>query len=430
MQIAFVVVAVAGLMYFSFAERRFDFFSVAFYSACVYFLPGFFGYANSTSGTGQSWTVRHVSLVPETYLVFLLVLMAILLAAIAMDSFAWDSSLNVGLPGSENAVWWATGLGIAGFLTSLITAGDALLLSDKSEMMQSLGRPHLIWATAASLGFVLSLKQRRWWLLAVCGVLLLIDVYVGFRASLANATIAAFVLWLSEGGRQRFVLKNWKLAAAGAGLAAAFFLYKQIYINVKLGMWERLWDRFRGPDLYVNSVANSEPFTIQAILNGVLKADFHTGIGHFRAALYELVPFYDPPIKERSFNALFQPALFPQTSGGMANNIWAEMWSSGGWPLLVSFVVVFVLLMAVGSYLLRAWDPAIAAGAALLFSYWAFYLHRNDLLFQTSLTKNLLVLWGLCVILSIVWRSLTHRIGRSRAPGEAAPRKVSEASPE
>src|SRR5439155_1064986 len=44
MQDTFLVISGIGLFYFLFGLRKFDFFSVAFLSACVYFLPGFVGY--------------------------------------------------------------------------------------------------------------------------------------------------------------------------------------------------------------------------------------------------------------------------------------------------------------------------------------------------------------------------------------------------
>ena len=43
MQVAFILTALVGATYFALARRRFDYFSLAFFSAIVYFLPGFFG---------------------------------------------------------------------------------------------------------------------------------------------------------------------------------------------------------------------------------------------------------------------------------------------------------------------------------------------------------------------------------------------------
>ena len=44
MHLAFLVLALGGLSYFLLARRTFNFYSLAYISACIYFLPGFFGY--------------------------------------------------------------------------------------------------------------------------------------------------------------------------------------------------------------------------------------------------------------------------------------------------------------------------------------------------------------------------------------------------
>ncbi len=95
----------------------------------------------------------------------------------------------------------------------------------------------------------------------------------------------------------------------------------------------------------------------------------------------------------------------------MANNIWAEMLSSGGWPLLGLFITIFVVMLMLGSYVIRSRDPILAAGAAVTFSYWAFYIHRNDLLYQVNLEKRTLLVWAACVVLSQIFRAAHFRGG-------------------
>lgn len=108
----------------------------------------------------------------------------------------------------------------------------------------------------------------------------------------------------------------------------------------------------------------------------------------------------------RSFNDFFQATLFPSDlEYGMANNIWAEMVSSGGWFLLGLFLMVFVSMLMVGSYWIRSQDATLAAGTAVVFSYWAFYIHRNDLLYQVNLEKRTILVWIACLVLS---RFLAH----------------------
>ncbi len=403
MQALFVTVAIVVLFYFLFAKRQFDFFSVAFISACVYFLPGFLGYVNEwILEDGVSRRV-HAEMVPETYVVFVVVLLAILLASIIYDYTVKGKGLEVTLRGSKNAAVWAVGLALVGFVMSVITSSDALLSADKSYVVESLNRWYFLWVIGASLGAVLSFKQRRWGVFSIPVALLLADLYVGYRFSFAISAIAVFTLWLAEKGRQRFMIQSWKVALVGGMIAFFMFAYKGLYVHVKVGDWSSFARRVTSVRFYVESVTNSEPFVTQAILNKVLANHFYVGMEHFFDSVRLVTPLSRALLgPAASFNDLFQPALFPYTEFGMADNIWAEMLSSGGWPLFALFVIFFVSLLALGSYLLRAREPLVVGGVALFFSYWAFYIHRNDLIFQISSEKQILFLWAVCVLFSMV----------------------------
>ncbi len=425
MQALFVTVAATGLLYFLVAKRRFDLFSVAFFSACAYFLPGFFGFTNNFVGRDleKVATVR-VGLIPETYLVFVTILVTILLAAVAYDRLGQGrAAVAVRLRGGDSAAAWAVALALLGFAAAVALTGDALLSPDKDDVVPSLGRLHTLWAAGASLGVAISFKQRRWVLFAVSFALLLADLYVGSRSSLAITVIAVFMLWLSAKGPQRLALQNWKVGLVGVSAAYFFFAYKRIYIPVKSGRWDLVAERLGDTQFYVDAVTKSEPFVTQTVLNEIIAERFYIGMGHFWGIVNLLVPL-SPILTGRaptSFNNTFQPALFPQqTSSGVASNIWGEMLSSGGWPLLVLFVLFFVLMLAVGSYALRTQDPVVVGGAAVLFSSFAFYIHRHDLLSQINDMRNYSLLWLGCVLLAMLVHEARGYARRNEALPEAA----------
>jgi hypothetical protein len=151
----------------------------------------------------------------------------------------------------------------------------------------------------------------------------------------------------------------------------------------------------------IDSIIQSEPFATQSILNEIVIRHYSVGVDHLAGVGYSVIPFatdFGAPIT--SFNELFQPALFPQIQGwAIANNIWGEMLSSAGWPLLCAFILLFVGLAAWGGQLLSGPNPEICASVAMLFSTWAFYVHRNDLAFQVTLERRTLgvALLGLLV---------------------------------
>jgi hypothetical protein len=114
-----------------------------------------------------------------------------------------------------------------------------------------------------------------------------------------------------------------------------------------------------------------------------------------------------------AFNDYFQARLFPEVVDmGMANNIWAEMWSTGRWPLLALFIAFDVLLLACMSALLRIDNVEVRAALAVPCVAWAFYLHRNDLFEETNILKRLLLIGATCIVLAMLSDAATHRVRR------------------
>lgn len=419
MQLAFIGIATVGLLYFLFQKRQFDFYSIAFFSACVYFLPGFFGYTLMPTKTSMG---SAVDLENETYMVMIAVLIFILCGGVFFDSCPTKEAINLRLKGTDNSAMWTVGIALMGYVLLLYTAGQIILFDDKSAMMmEAVNRWYVVGSTAALLGAVLSFALGKRLLLCISVCLLAFDVYIGFRTSFAVAMIAIFMLWLGRYGKHRFAISNWTIGIGGLTFAFFLFLYKQLFAVVKLGLWDILVERLQDTDLYVDAIGMSEPFTTQVILNEVIVQRFEVGISHLKESLYQLALFSpELGVKPVSFNDLFQPTLFAtDIEYGMANNIWAEMWSSGGWPLLLAFIAVFVLILGIGSYLTRALDPTVAAGAAVCFSYWAFYIHRNDLAYQINLEKRVILIWVICAGLCEL-SSCIRTCARNSASGRKA----------
>jgi hypothetical protein len=100
------------------------------------------------------------------------------------------------------------------------------------------------------------------------------------------------------------------------------------------------------------------------------------------------------------FNDLFQPSLFSSvTEFGLGSNIWAEMLASGGWALLVVFMLGACGVCLLIQRLADSRNSAISAVAALLVGYWSFYVHRNDLIYQLTLTG---AVWLACFA-AVAW---------------------------
>jgi len=411
MQLLFVFVAVGGLTYLLTANRRCDLFALAFAAACVYFMPGFFGAVPDGVGFRNP-----VDIESETYAVMTTVLGAILIGA-----WLWDAHGSRELPdgpASEHRLATLVAFGVAtgGMFMTVWTGGEALYSAHKDDVLEASSRWLMLFSFSAALAAVLAYAQRQWLILGLAALQLLFTVYIGFRSYTAIALMAILLVHFQRQGTQRIVSRNLPAMLFVFGAGSMFIIYKCLYILVKMGDYGRVQELLTNPDFYLDAVIGSEPFTTQMVLNECLRTGFETDAGYiFVSVLAQLTLFSaELGFTNESFNDLFQPQLFPEVEYGLAANIWAQMLSAGGWPLFLGFLAVFVWTLRLGSIWMSASGVTTRSGVALVAAYWAFYIHRNDLGYELSLLKRVLIVWGLVALVS-------ETITRSGARAAAGP---------
>lgn len=398
-----VAIVAVGSLYFMLKRRPADAYTIAFFSAVLYFLPGIVGFTLSPV-TPASPVKLPMEVVPEAQAIMATVLGSILAFAALYDALIGSpKSHSWRLEDSALSTTIALGLSCVGVALAWYESDGAVFSPDKRVVIGAVGSGHVLWEMCASMAAVLAFAHRQWRLLLVATALLMLDVYVGFRFAFAISFVACAWLWLVDRGPGR-------LASLPARYLFFLFLggvfifsYQNLKEPIRNADWAEAGNRLANPLWYLQGVMTSEPFTTQTVLNEVVRNDFKSGTDHLWSATQHLFVFTPALGAEASrFNDQYQPALFPAVDHGLANNIWAQMWSAGGWPLLVAFVAVYVATLGLGSRLVAAGDPAIRGGAALFMAYWAFYIHRNELLVQVGLQKQMLLVWVLCVVAGIV----------------------------
>lgn len=390
----FIVVAAGGFLYFAVAKRTFDLLALGFFSACFYFLPGFVGYAGSPNAAG----LDEVPIAAGTYVV-----MTGVLAALLGSAIVWDTSIPHRPMVRADGTYWQfvtpllTALAVVGCGLALLTIGSNLFTLSKFELLQELNRWFLLWTTAATIGFVAAVMEKRYLLATVNLLLLLLDLFIGFRLEITIAFLAVATMKLSDMGPQRLV-RQWKLAAVALVLCVGLFFYKYFYVLFRLQAWDFVMDQIGNPDLVRLIFFQSEPFIIQGVLNEVIRHDLRVGMDHLMGCLYLFVPFASElGAQFTGFDKLFQPKLFPAvTEYGIGSNIWAEMYASGGWALLLLFVVGYTQTLAISLRLVQRVSTPWAATLCVMLAYWAFYIHRNDLLFEITLVRRAFLTAAVC----------------------------------
>lgn len=412
MQLLLFLVAGVGLTYFVTAHRRCDLFTLAFVSSCVYFLPGFVG-----SVPNGVYSDIRVPLESQTYAVMLAVLSAILCGAWCWDPHGMVDDRPRPAASDPMASQAALCLAVVGLVMAMYDGGAALLSASKVDVLQAKSRWFLLLEFGATLAFVLSFLQRQRWTCVLAAGLLLFSVYVGFRSTCAMAVIALFLAHFHQQGAQRLAVRNRGSMLLIGGVAVFFFAYKLLYRLVKLGQFDDVAASLCDPVFYVDAVAESEPFSTQMVLNEVLRSGFQTDVAYLGESVIAQFTLFSGELGMQfvSFNELFQPQLFADVHYGLAANIWGQMLAAGGWPLFLGFLGVFVLTLRMGSVWLVAERFSTRAGIAIGSAYWAFYIHRNDLGYELSLLKRVLLVWLATVFVSHAAHRLGAGDGRRRA---------------
>lgn len=425
---AFLGIALSGASYYLLRRRRFDFCALSFFGVCFYFLPGFLGF----TGYAEGFILTPVPLAPEAYAIMCWVLLATIVFGLIADAIE-EIRPTVVRPDARSALdpWRFTGVvatmaAVAGFVLACATVGDALLDADKFALLDHLNRWYLLWTTGAVLGLTIAFMRSEKVLFCINLLLLVANLYVGFRVDLVIAVLALGSLAMCMRGAIRLA-DHWRLGTLIVLFGISLFAYKYLLFALKALDWEVLMAQLHNPEAFKLMFLYSEPFVVQGTLNEVVKQDYMVGGQHLIGVLTLLVPFANELGAEVvGFNDLFQPTLFSSVTGyGLGNNIWAEMWATGGWTAVLMFTTGYgSLLVVMGRYLPRV-GAETRALLAILAVYWAFYVHRNDIIFQLTLFRRILMAWVLFVLLSMFLDTLVRRVRELAEIGMRKPEMMS-----
>ncbi|MGG1946446.1 hypothetical protein AB1286_16760 [Trinickia sp. NRRL B-1857] len=167
---------------------------------------------------------------PGAYAVMLLAVGTLIAVTVCYDRFvpAGRRSLVIydgALPESLLAV---TLIGVA---ASVATIGKGYLCIEKQDMLAHINPWYYVASYGAPFALVAAVAARKWWVAGIAMLVLMADMFIGFRASSSVAIVAlclAFGQALFEDRKKRTVFIA-VAVAAGAGL----FVVKQLAWNIK-----------------------------------------------------------------------------------------------------------------------------------------------------------------------------------------------------
>ena len=413
MQAAFILTHLTLMVYF--IRRRFDLITAAFYTSSVYFLPAYFGYA--------CYDTRDLQLDPlgtQIYFFYICYYVLLWLCSLFIEEPWLAGSGEQRLRYSQNMERSSEALAraLAVFrwvvpillpLAQILTPGG-LWREDKQDLLDNASLAYPLFENAAYFYLVLAIirgsKLDRFLSVIFCCV----DLVIGFRATAAFSFLTVLAAMVMRRPKKS-LLVNFMVPCIIIGAFLFGSVYKSVIVRYVADGPSAITDYLTDPKALEDSLFQNEAFSQQHIFNKVIQTEFSVPPDY----TINLARLFFPGVanaifgKSLSFNDYFQPALYPEVPWGMASNIWAEQYSIGGPFWLYGFLLLFVAVLIFANRLALRLLAAgkidkflIVIGIAVPV---LLYMHRNDLLYELVLVRNMGILLVTAAFLSrIRWR--------------------------
>jgi hypothetical protein len=314
------------------------------------------------------------------------------------------SPSHVPLRWTEDLALALTILQFIGMFNTFFNSGQAIWSDHKQEALDSMTVWSRLWMTGVVAAVTFSFAYRKHRLTTLNAFSLLLLWYLGFRSPLTFAIFSIIVISVSRRGPKP-IIANWKLGMASFVIAFVVLIYKQIYIYVKAGQWDNVGATLTSNSIVSDSLLNSEAMSQTHILNVVITERFHIPlVSHFSDTFIQTFASGDSKTGDASFGGWVANELFPGLKYGLASNIWAEMYSSGGWIMFFLMILIYVSALGWASRLVRSGSALSVSLICAWMPYWAFYIHRSDTYRILSYLKQYGALLTICLPLIFVIR--------------------------
>lgn len=400
MQFIFIITAVYGGFFFLVQRRPFDFVSMGFIGALVYFMPAFSGYVTNPY---YPWLLPSIPIVESTYIVWIAALLGTILAGHIYRPGPQARPLEVN---TDHVTDWSIIFVIVGsFSLALLTGGSAVWSSDKHEVLENINRFFLLFGAASQLGFVAFVLQRKLVKALIPGAGIAFLLFVGFRTDLALAMIA--IGTYLAGRRGLFSLVRARYIIPVSSVILLLFTYKPLLYAWRAGRVDLAAQYLSEDELLAGAILRSEPFITQSILNEILSRDFSMDPTAIIYSILAVVPFLVPAtgveVSQITFN--FQDQIFPNLSYGAGSNIYAHFFATLGYGGITLFILVHNLsLIAVSQAVRKQRSPYKMVLLLSVGAFLAFYIHRNDVVNSLSIINRSLLTGFVFFILATILR--------------------------
>jgi len=399
------VITVLSLIYFVFVKKRVDLYTLAFVSALVYFLPAFFGFTAHSVGKVRVFQAIQTN----QYLIMFFVLLSIVLSSFIFDLIKNKDNRFVGDEARNKYILlFSLGVLLFSLFMMIFSMGVSNILSeDKADVLGARNRWYVLFSVVVPLYGLIAAFQKNNFHFIVSVISVLFLTFIGFRTPLMIFVLSGGLIYFSSLNRPIYKVINLKSFFASTFLIMFLFVYKKIYVQVKLGNWDVVKERLTSSELYIAAITESEPFVTQDILNSTLRYAGNIEFDFISGFLSSFMLFGDEILNtSNGFMKFVNSTLYSHIDYGVASNIWAQMYALGGWTGIIIFSIVFNSVIALFVIGMKTRFLTVKVLYANLGVLWVFALHRNDFSYLTTQQKRVVLVFVLVLFVSLFFKKM------------------------
>lgn len=407
MKFFFVLIICVSFVYHLFKKRKVDLFTIAFFSAFLYFLPGLFGYVIEPQLINGIREMVKVPLVENAYIVMSLVLISITLTTYLNDYITKSKKKkniqNKSILESKYILQSYVFISIISFIYVLYST-EFSLFTGKTNVWEDLGIIKILLTLSTNFAFITSYIKKQKFPLIYSIIMIAVLFLMGNRSVLAIAFLSAFLYKLNNYGKVKLIqLIRPKLLMITGIMGVILFNGKSIYgAFQREGLATAIKVLFN-TDLLLEKVVTSEPFGTQNILNTVLSDNYTIDIETLKTLPTHLLIAPGHFGRDtQSFSKDFTETFYPYVDYGLAYNIWAESYALGGWLFLILIIIIFSLFLLIFNSLIEWKDMYLKSLFISMSVYLAFYIHRNSIDTILTFERHLIYIYILGLIISFM----------------------------
>lgn len=368
--IFFLTSALFCLSLLFFLKRKFDFLTIYVLILFLYTLPLFFGNVINV------YTGEFINANPTTLVVMGCVYFITSFFLLKNNSYiiCKNSIVDVEEKIAINIILIFSIIGMFLYAPTLLSSGNKTELLENTNLLSA-----VIYSNMPVVGFLLALKTKNRKYLIIFTFMLFFLFLFGSRRSIAITFMGAvIILWQQHSFR---LIEKYKLIFFSFIALIAVILSKTLYGYIlSLGVQKGFLSWIENFEVkYL--MTGSEFISTSTILNSVVDNNFKTDSIIYFYSFFSLqpIPLSYFGYSSSYFNDLFQPALFPGISYGMAYNPWAEVYSAFGYMGVIILALFIPSVLTVFWYLYsnsKAVFSIIILMVGLVLSFW---IERNSL---------------------------------------------------